>query len=277
MKRPTWSRCAPPDTGRKTPTSSRIVRRSVPERIQKVLANAGVGSRRSIERWVAEGRITVDGRKAKLGEQLQGRERVCFDGKPVRLHAAGVVRSQHAFLAYYKAGPTRGAREDDSSLAVPRPRRGRWIDISPLDRNTSGLVVLTTDGELASRLMHPGTVVEREYAVRLLGEPSRAQQQQLEEGVELDTGIARIASFAGGRGSGSNLWHHFTLRETRHRDLRPILAAVGLAVSRVIRVRYDGVTLGDLYRGASRALTPAESRSLYRAAAPPEDRKVGAL
>lgn len=269
------SRYAQPAAGRTTPPRFDPVRRCVPERIQKVLANAGIGSRRSIERWVAEGRITVNGRRAKLGEQLQGRERVCFDGKPVRLHAAGVVRSKHAFLAYYKAGPTRGAREDDSSFAVPRPRRGRWIDVSPLDRNTSGLVVLTTDGELASRLMHPSAVIEREYAVRLLGEPSRAQQQQLEEGIELDTGIAKIASFAGGRGSGSNFWHHFTLRETRHRDLRPILAAVGLAVSRVIRVRYDAVTLGELYRGASRALTAAESRSLYQVAAPSEDRHVG--
>jgi 23S rRNA pseudouridine2605 synthase len=233
----------------------------VPERIQKVLANAGIGSRRSIERWIAEGRITVDGRIAKLGEQLRGRERVCLDGKPMRVTAAVLARPQQAFLAYYKAGPTRGATSD--TLDLPRPRHGRWIDVSPLDRNTSGLVVLTTDGELAAKLMHRSTVVEREYAVRLLGEPSEAQVAQLEEGIQLDDGTAKVSAFERGGGSGSNAWYHVTLRETRHRDLRPALAAVGLAVSRVIRVRYDAVTLGDLYRGASRPLHADERQSLY--------------
>ena len=164
----------------------------MPERIHKVLANAGIGSRRSIERWVAEGRITVDGRVAKVGEQLQGRERICFDGKPIRLTAAKLARPTNSFLAYYKPGATRGGNEEKTALGLPRPKHGRWIDVSPLDRNTSGLSVLTTDGELASRLMHPSTVVEREYAVRLLGEPSDAQLRQLEHGIELDTGMAKV-------------------------------------------------------------------------------------
>jgi 23S rRNA pseudouridine2605 synthase len=236
----------------------------VPERIQKVLASAGIGSRRSIERWVAEGRITVDGRIARVGEQLQGRERICFDGKPIRLGATKLAQPQHAFLAYYKAGATRGSADDLADL--PRPRKGRWIDVSPLDRNTSGLLVLTTDGELASRLMHPSVVIEREYAVRLLGAPSEAQRAQLEEGIELDSGVARLGALTPGRGSGSNAWYHLTLRETRHRDLRPALAAVGLAVSRVIRIRYDTVALGELFRGASRPLELAEIRALYAAA-----------
>lgn len=236
---------------------------AVPERIHKVLANAGLGSRRSIERWVAEGRITVDGRVAKLGERLQGRERVCFDGKPIRLSAAKLKRPPHEdFIAYYKPSITRGGA-DDGSLELPRPRHGRWIDVSPLDRNTSGLLVLTTDGELASRLMHPSTVVEREYAVRLLGAPSPEQIRDLEDGIELDTGRARVESVKAGRGTGSNAWYHVTLRETRHRDLRPMLAAVGLAVSRVIRVRFASVVLGELYRGASRPLTQPETKSLY--------------
>jgi 23S rRNA pseudouridine2605 synthase len=238
----------------------------VAERIHKVLANVGLGSRRSIERWVAEGRITVDGRVAKLGEQLQGRERVCFDGKPIRLTAARLARPTSDFLAYYKPGATRGTTEDRAALELPRPRHGRWVDVSPLDRNTSGLSVLTTDGELASRLMHPSTVVEREYAVRLLGSPSDAQLRQLENGIELDTGLAKVVKIEAGRGSGSNAWHHMTLREARHRDLRPMLAAVGLAVSRVIRVRYDSIVLGELYRGASRPLTPGETKSLYASA-----------
>lgn len=247
------------------------------DRIHKVLANVGLGSRRSIERWVAEGRITVDGRVAKLGEQLQGRERVCFDGKPIRLTAAKLARPPNDdFLAYYKPGATRGVGEDKAARDLPRPRHGRWIDVSPLDRNTSGLCVLTTDGELASRLMHPSTVVEREYAVRLLGEPSDAQLRQLEAGIELDTGIATVASIEAGRGSGSNTWYHATLREARHRDLRPMLAAVGVAVSRIIRVRYDSVTLGELYRGASRPLLPAETKALYAPVGTGSRRKTAA-
>lgn len=245
----------------------------MPERIHKVLANAGIGSRRSIERWVAEGRITVDGRIAKIGEQLSGRERVCFNGKPIRLTAAKLARPTADFLAYYKPGATRGTNEEKAALELPRPRHGRWIDVSPLDRNTSGLSVLTTDGELASRLMHPSRVVEREYAVRLLGEPSDSQVRQLEQGIELDTGLAKVAKIEGGGARGSNSWHQVTLREARHRDLRPILAAVGLAVSRVIRVRYDVVALGELYRGASRPLTQAETKSLYAMADLPQGRR----
>jgi len=245
----------------------------VPERIQKALANAGFGSRRSIERWVAAGRVTVDGRTAKLGDQLEGRERVCLDGKPLRLARAGTVASPPSFLAFYKAGSTRGGESTESH--VPRPRGGRWIDVSPLDRNTSGLVVLTTDGELASKLMHPGTIVEREYAVRLLGEPSAAQLAQLEEGVELDDGIVKIVGMGrAAGGTGSNAWYHVVLKEARHRDLRPALAAVGLAVSRMIRVRYDTVVLGDLYRGAARPLTPAERKSLYALTGRVKDRKA---
>ena len=245
----------------------------MPERIHKVLANAGIGSRRSIERWVAEGRITVDGRVAKVGEQLQGRERICFDGKPIRLTAAKLARPTNSFLAYYKPGATRGGNEEKTALGLPRPKHGRWIDVSPLDRNTSGLSVLTTDGELASRLMHPSTVVEREYAVRLLGEPSDTQLRQLEDGIELDTGMAKVEKVDSRRSTGSNAWHHMTLKEARHRDLRPMLAAVGLAVSRVIRVRYDTVDLGELYRGASRPLTPAETKGLYAVAGATARRK----
>lgn len=244
----------------------------MPERIHKVLANAGVGSRRSIERWVAEGRITVDGRVAKLGEQLQGRERVCLDGKPIRLTATKLARPRPDFLAYYKASETRGG---ESEIDLPRPRQGRWIDVSPLDRNTSGLVVLTTDGDLAHRLMQASTIVEREYAVRLLGEPSPEQLAHLEGGIELDTGMARVAAVEAGRGSGSNIWQHVTLRETRYRDLRPMLAAVGLAVSRIIRIRYDRVTLGELYRGASRPLQPSETKSLYALTDTRERRAAG--
>jgi 23S rRNA pseudouridine2605 synthase len=230
------------------------------------LANAGIGSRRTIERWVAEGRITIDGRVAKLGDQLKGRERVCVNGKPIR-YSSGHAGVKHSFIACYKPSVTRTAEhtEDDAVTGLPRPRQGRWIDVSALDLNTSGLIVLTTDGELASRLMHPSTVIEREYAVRVLGEPAEPQVRHLLEGIQLDDGVAKIASFTGSGGARGNSWYRIVLRETRHRDLRPILAAVGLAVSRVIRIRYGVIELGKLYRGATRPLTSAESKSLYEA------------
>ena len=125
--------------------------------------------------------------------------------------------------------------------------------------------MLTTDGELASRLMHPSATVEREYAVRLLGEPSEAQLRHLEDGIELDTGLAKVATIEAGRGKGSNAWHHVTLREARHRDLRPMLAAVGLAVSRVIRVRYDGVAARRALPRRKSTVGPGGDQSALRA------------
>lgn len=238
------------------------------ERIQKALANAGLGSRRAIERWVIDGRITIDGRLAQLGDQIQGRERICLDGRPVQL-ARAPGRERHQHLAYYKTGETRGSRSKEGFepvLDVPRPRRGRWIDVATLDPSASGLVVLTTDGDLAYRLMRPETVVEREYAVRLLGPPSEEQMRDLLVGVELDEGRTRIASIERTGGSDRNSWYQVLLREGRHRELRAAFAAVGLTVSRVIRVRFGPIELGKLRRGLSRPLDSAETDALYAVA-----------
>ena len=244
------------------------------ERIQKALANAGLGSRRVIEQWVIDGRITIDGRVARLGDQLRGRERVCVDGRPIKL-TAEQTREAHQHLAFYKNVEPRESRSGASSesmLEIPRPRRGRWIDVGALDPNTSGLLILTTDGELAFRLKRPATVIEREYAVRVLGEPTAEQLHDLEAGVELDDGVARFASIERMGGAAHNRWYHVVLREGRHRELRAAFAAVGLAVSRIIRVRFGPIELGKLRRGASRPLTSAEIEALYALAglAPPK-------
>ena len=236
------------------------------ERIQKALANLGLGSRRTIERWVVDGRITIDGRVAKLGDQVQGRERVCVDGRPVKVTLVAAPRKSHQHLAYYKIGEARASREvegDEPVLDVPRPRRGRWIDVGALDPNSSGLLVLTTDGDLAFRLMRPATVIERLYSVRLLGEPSVEQIRELAEGVELDEGRTRIESVDKAGGGGNNFWYHVVLREGRHRELRAAFAAVGLAVSRVIRIRFGPIELGKLRRGTSRPLNSTEVEALY--------------
>jgi 23S rRNA pseudouridine2605 synthase len=185
------------------------------------------------------------------------------------------ARSEHQHLAYYKnAEPRAGSDDGDSEplLELPRPRHGRWIDTGALDPNSSGLLILTTDGELAFRLTRPATVVEREYAVRVLGEPSPEQLRELELGVELDEGVARLASIEHAGGAANNRWYHVVLREGRHRELRAALGAVGLAVSRVIRVRYGPIELGKLRRGASRPLNSEEIAGLYALAglAPPK-------
>jgi 23S rRNA pseudouridine2605 synthase len=197
---------------------------------------------------------------------------VCVDGRLVKL-SPEQARSEHQHLAYYKNAESRAASDDSEPLLeLPRPRHGRWIDAGALDPNTSGLIILTTDGELAFRLTRPATVVEREYAVRVLGEPSPEQLRELEVGVQLDEGVARLASIEHAGGAANNRWYHVVLREGRHRELRAALGAVGLAVSRVIRVRFGPIELGKLRRGASRPLNPQEIDGLYALAglAPPK-------
>jgi 23S rRNA pseudouridine2605 synthase len=249
----------------------------VGERIHKALANAGVGSRRAIERWVTEGRITINGRVAKVGDHLVGRERICIDGRPIKLsHPKGAAAHQH--IAYYTAGnaasrsfgergsePPRpwGVDASIGILEVPKPKRGRWIDVAPLDPSTSGLLLLTTDGELANRLALPGARIEREYAVRVIGELSDDQIQSLTTGVQLEDGISRLDSVTATGGSGQNYWYHIVLRDSRHRRVRESFAAIGASLSRVIRIRFGAVELGKLRRGTSRALTATEIDALY--------------
>jgi len=238
------------------------------ERIQKLLASAGVGSRRKMERLITEGRIIVDGRPAKLGQKLAGGERVFVDGKRIDLPRTSASIT-HKHLVYYKPAGELTSREDPEGRrqvfdALPSLKRGRWINVGRLDINTSGLLLFTTDGELAHRLMHPSYEIPREYAVRLMGAPSAAQLKQLRSGVELEDGIACFDTIEHKGGSGKNVWYHATLHEGRNREVRRLFEAIGLTVSRLIRVRFGPITLGELHRGVSRRLTPAEMKSLYR-------------
>lgn len=232
-----------------------------------MLAEAGLGSRREIERWIEEGRVAVNGRRAKLGDRVAGNERIAVDGRPVRLKARPAA---HAHIAYYKAAGEVTTKDDPQGRTrvfdrLPRPPRGRWIGVGRLDINTTGLLLLTTDGALAHRLMHPSYEIEREYAVRLLGAPTQAQWQQLCEGIELDDGTARFDRVEARGGTGRNAWFHVTLREGRNREVRRMFEALGLQVSRLIRVRYGPVRLGRLQRGRQRALSAAEVEALYAA------------
>jgi 23S rRNA pseudouridine2605 synthase len=239
------------------------------ERIQKVLANAGIGSRRQIEALIRAGRIVVDGQPAKLGDRLAGSEALLLDGRPIRLRPQGDDERQY-FLAYYKPAGEVTSRSDPEGRStvfsdIRPPPSGRWINVGRLDINTSGLLLLTTDGELAHRLMHPSFEVPREYAVRLLGELTDHQRQQLLEGVMLEDGPARVSDVRIDGGSGANIWYRVTLLEGRNREIRRIFEALGLAVSRLIRVRYGPVELGRLHRGETRRLSAGEISSLYAA------------
>ena len=234
-----------------------------------MLAAAGIASRRRIEDLIAAGRIVVDGRRARLGERLSGGERVLLDGRPVNLPADSPGRA-HAHLAYYKPAGELTTRQDPQGRArafeaLPRPRHGRWIAVGRLDLNSLGLLLFTTDGELAHRLMHPSHVVPREYAVRILGPVTEAQIRLLATGVELDDGHAHFDTLERSGGSGRNVWYRVTLHEGRNREVRRMFEAVGLTVSRLIRVRYGPVELGTLHRGQTRTLSDSEIMALYEA------------
>ena len=247
--------------------SSKSRHEPLAERIQKVLADLGLGSRRQIDRWVVEGRITIDGRAAKPGDQLRGNERVCVDGRPVKRSFGRRAAPQPSFAAYYKPSglPTgvEGAQGAGRREMPDPPKHGRWLAVGALDTNAAGLVVLTTDGTLANRLTRRGSGLQQEFAARLLGHPTPAQLRQLTDGVELEDGLVRPESIERGGGTGTNVWYHVVLLDAGSREFRALLDAAGLAISRIIRVRCGPVKLGTLRRGQSRPLTRAETDALY--------------
>ena len=240
----------------------------VTHRIQKVLANAGIASRREIERWIRQGRIVIDGQPAQLGDRLAGGEKILLDGRPVRVVPS--VKERKHYLIYYKpAGEITSRKDPEGRRTVfdklKPPRHGRWISVGRLDINTLGLLLLTSDGELAYRLMHPSYAIPREYAVRLMGELTDAQLAQIKQGVALDDGVAKFDQVRKDGGSGRNIWYRVTLHEGRNREIRRIFEALDIAVSRLIRVRFGPVSLGDLHRGDSRSLSAKEIEALYDA------------
>ena len=211
------------------------------ERIQKVLARAGLGSRRQIEGWITTGRIQVNGKAAELGQRIAPGDHVLLDGKPVELAPAG--RAASRVLAYYKPAGEICTRSDPEGRTtvyqhLPAPDHGRWVSIGRLDYNTAGLLLFTNDGELAHGLMHPSRQVEREYAVRVRGKAEEDTLRAMLEGVTLDDGPARFAAVRDAGGEGANHWYHVVLKEGRNREVRRVFEAMGMEVSRLIRVRF---------------------------------------
>jgi len=215
------------------------------EKIQKVLARAGLGSRRQIERWIEEGRVTVDGAPATVGDRVTSGQDLRVDGRKIPAHSFQVSQR---ILVYHKPEGEVCTRSDPQNRPtvfenLPSLRGARWIAVGRLDFNTSGLMIFTTDGELANRLMHPSHELEREYAVRVLGKVTDEMIQRLKEGVMLDDGPARFQSIVDAGGSGANHWFHVTLKEGRNREVRRLWDTVGVKVSRLMRVRFGPIAL----------------------------------
>ena len=212
-----------------------------PERLQKLLASAGHGSRRQIESWITEGRISVNGKIASLGDRATVHDRIKIDQREIHLDKSlpGVTR----VLAYYKPEGEICTRSDPEGrrtvfASLPKIKKGKWIAIGRLDINSCGLLLFTNDGELANGLMHPSAQVEREYAVRVLGEASNEQLTKMLKGVKLEDGMARFTDIVDSGGKGANHWYHVVIMEGRNREVRRLWESQGLAVSRLIRVRY---------------------------------------
>lgn len=222
------------------------------EKLQKVLARTGLGSRRQMERWIEQGRISVDGVRAKIGDRVESQQVIRVDGRVV----AGTKGPPSCrVLLYHKPEGEVCTRSDPGGRPtiferLPRLRSGRWVTVGRLDINTAGLLFLTNHGELANRLMHPSQQIEREYAVRVLGKVDEAALRRLKEGVQLDDGLARFESIHDAGGEGANRWYRVILTEGRKREVRKLWQAVGATVSRLIRIRYGSVTLSrDLRAG----------------------------
>lgn len=247
------------------------------QKLQKVLADAGLGSRREIEDWILAGRVSVNGKPAHQGQRVTAQDRINVNGKPVYLKRT--TRAARV-LVYHKPEGEIVSRADPEGRPsvfdkLPSLKGGRWIAIGRLDFNTSGLLLLTDNGDLANKLMHPRSAIEREYAVRLLGQLSEEQAEELMDGVMLEDGLARFGKLEDKGGEGANHWYQVTLSEGRNREVRRMFELMDLTVSRLMRVRYGPINLPrDLHRGAWAELPAQDVAALNNAAAKTPDENL---
>ena len=214
------------------------------QKLQKVLANLGWGSRRKMEHWIEEGRVTLDGIVARLGDRVRAGQSLRLDGKRIELKDAAQVR----VLIYHKPEREICSRDDPENRKtvferLPKLKTGRWISVGRLDFNTSGVLLFTTDGALANALMHPSNAIEREYLVRVNGRVDDAMLERLQSGVELKDGLARFSDIQEGGGEGTNRFFYVVLTGGRNREVRRLWESQGCTVSRLKRVRYGEVFL----------------------------------
>ena len=237
------------------------------ERIQKVLSRGGVGSRREIERWIDEGRFKLNGELVKLGDRLKAGDFLQLNDRVIHWEKFAIQPTR--VLLYHKPTGEVVTRRDPEGRPVvftqlPSLITARWISVGRLDINTSGLLLVTNNGELANKLMHPSTQVEREYAVRILGEVSEATLEKLKEGVELEDGKAKFDEIHFFGGEGANKWYNVIVSEGRNRLVRRLWESQEVVVSRLMRVRYGPVVLPErLKTGTFYELTEKELDLLF--------------
>lgn len=237
------------------------------EKLQKVLARAGMGSRRAMEGYIEAGRVEVDGKPAKLGDRVDAKSRIRVDGRPVS--AVEMAEPERRVIVYHKPNGEVVSRQDPEGRRtafdrLPKLQAGRWIAVGRLDINTSGLLLLTTDGELANRLMHPRHQLARDYAVRIFGKADADMLRRLSEGVVLEDGKAAFESIEPiDSGRAANEWYRVRLREGRNRLVRRLWESQGVQVSRLMRVQYGPIAMpAGLREGQVQALTAGEVRHL---------------
>ena len=251
--------------GRGRAKPSRPFAAAEPQKLHKLLAQAGLGSRRELEEWIIAGRVSVNGKPAHTGQRIGPGDRIRVNGRPVDIRFA--PRTPRVLLYHKPEGEIVSRADPQGRPSVfdrlPRVGGGRWVNIGRLDFNTEGLLIFTNSGELANRLMHPRYALEREYAVRVIGELTPEQEQQLTTGVELEDGAAAFSRLKAGGGEGTNRWYNATLSEGRNREVRRMFEALGITVSRLIRVRFGPVDLPPrLKRGMAIELAEEEVRAL---------------
>jgi 23S rRNA pseudouridine2605 synthase len=234
------------------------------DRIQKIMAGAGLGSRRQAERWIEEGRVKLNGKRAKLGQSATGRDLIQFDGKTVTI--AETLPSDARVLLYHKPEGeicTRAAGEKRPTVFdnLPSLISGRWVSVGRLDLNTSGVLLFTNSGVLANRLMHPSSEIEREYAVRVRGPVKKGAIEVLLKGVAIDGKSAAFDRVEEIQGSeGCNQWFRVVIREGRYREVRKLWEMVGYIVNRLKRIRYGDIKLPRTLRAGKFTSMPPRQR-----------------
>ena len=231
------------------------------EKLHKVLARAGVGSRRAMEEWISSGRVKVNGEIATLGDRVSANDRIEVDGRVIPYIQEHEMATR--VLLYFKPEGLVCTRSDPQGRPtifeqLPPLDEGRWVAVGRLDLNSQGLMLLTNEGELANRLMHPSSNIEREYAVRVLGDVHDHHIETLKAGVMLEDGPANFDEVIAGAGEGANQWYHVLIRRGRKREVRRLWESVGFKVSRLIRVRFGELEL-------PRSMQPGESMELDEA------------
>ncbi|MDD9890239.1 MAG: pseudouridine synthase [Gammaproteobacteria bacterium] len=238
------------------------------EKLQKVLARAGFGSRREIETWISQGRIKVNGKVAEIGARVRDEDKIIVDGK--KLAPQKKIRIDRRVLLYNKPEDEICTRQDPEGRPtvfdnLPPLKHGRWVSIGRLDINTSGLLLFTTDGELANKLTHPSSMVEREYAVRVMGEVTPQMVQSMHDGIIIDDHLCRFTDIQFYAGEGINQWYHVVIMEGRNREVRKLWESQGLKVSRLKRVRFGPIFIpSSVKRGEFQELSKNEIDKLAK-------------